>query len=347
MEVVRVLVAIVGGFAVVWALLEAIRAFVIPRGVQVRSRVVFYWVFRSLRWVARLRGAVDREAVDGIMVYGAPIAVLGLPLLWLITTLLGFAGIFWAIDGGGFGDAVVVSGSSLFTLGFEKPDGVGGAIVAFACATVGLGLLALVITYLPTLNAAFSRRESIVAMLDTRAGSPPDAITLIERHHVFAGIETLDALWPEWERWIVDVGETHYTHPMLVFFRSSEPDHSWVSATATLLEAANFRLSAIDATGPGNAAAWMFYRAGLGAVQRLRAFFTYRVSDRDIEPVDRAEFERVLVHFEEVGVSLVDDHELAWERFCRRRAEYEPVLDALARLVEAPAGLWPVASPVA
>jgi hypothetical protein len=343
-EAVRVLVAIVGGFAVAWALLEAIRAFVIPRGIQLRSRIVFYWVFRFLRSVARVRGAVDREAVDAIMVYGAPIAVLGLPLLWLITTLLGFAGIFWAIDGGTFGDAIVVSGSSLFTLGFERPDGVGGAIAAFACATIGLGLLALVISYLPTLNSAFARRESVVAMLDTRAGSPPNAVTLIERHNVFAGIETLDALWPEWERWIVDVGETHYTHPMLVFFRSSEPDHSWVSATATLLEAANFRLSAIDATGAGNAAAWMFYRAGLGAVQRLRAFFTYRVADRDIPPVDRAEFERVIVHFEEVGITVVDDHELAWERFCRRRAEYEPVLDALARLVDAPAGLWPVAS---
>jgi len=346
-EVVRVLVAVVGGFAVAWSLLEAIRAFVIPRGVQLRSRVVFYWVFRLLRWVVRVRGAVEREAVDAIMVYGAPIAVLGLPLLWLLTTLLGFAGIFWAIDGGGFGSAVVVSGSSLFTLGFERPDGVGGAVAAFADATIGLGLLALVITYLPTLNAAFSRRESVVAMLDTRAGSPPNAITLIERHHTFAGIETLDALWPEWERWIVDVGETHYTHPMLVFFRSSEPWHSWVTAIATLLEAANFRLSAIDASGAGNAAGWMFYRAGLGAVGRLRGFYAYRVSDRDVQPVDRGEFERVLVHFAEIGVPVADDHELAWERFCRRRADYEPILDALARLVDAPAGLWPVASPEA
>jgi hypothetical protein len=346
-EAVRILVAIVGGCAVAWALLEAIRAFVIPRGIQLRSRVVFLWVFRLLRWITRVRGAVDREAVDAIMVYGGPIAVLGLPLLWLVTTLLGFAGIFWAIDGGAFGDAVVVSGSSLFTLGFERPEGVGGAIAAFACATIGLGLLALVITYLPTLNAAFSRREAVVAMLDTRAGTPPNALTLIERHHVFAGIETLDALWPEWERWIVDVGETHYTHPMLVFFRSSEPDHSWVTATATLLEAANFRLSTIDASGAGNAAAWMFYRAGLGAVQRLRSFFAYRVSDREIAPVDRVQFERVLAHLDEVGVSVVEDRELAWERFCRRRAEYEPVLDALARLVDAPAGLWPAASPEA
>src|SRR5206468_3245396 len=156
-----------------------------------------------------------------------------------------------------------------------------------------------------------------------------------------AGIETLDALWPEWERWIVDVGETHYTHPMLVFFRSSEPWHSWVTATATLLEAANFRLSAIQASGPGNAAAWMFYRAGLGAVQRLRGFFDYRVADREVEPVDRAAFEGVLVHLEEIGVPLVDDHEVAWKRFCSRRADYEPLVDALARLVDAPAGLWP------
>jgi hypothetical protein len=340
-EAVRILAAVAGGFAVVFVLLEAIRAFVVPRGVQLRSRVIFYLVFRLLGAVARVRGAVEREAVDAIMVYGAPVAVLGLPFVWLIATLLGFAGIFWSIDGGGFGNAVVVSGSSLFTLGFERPDGVGGAIAAFADATIGLGLLALVITYLPTLNAAFSRRESVVAMLDSRAGSPPDALTLIENHHIFAGIETLDALWPEWERWIVDVGETHYTHPMLVFFRSSEPWHSWVTAIATLLEAANFRLSAIQASGPGNAGAYMFYRAGLGAVGRLRAFFAYRIDDREIEPVDRAEFERVLVHLDKVGVEIVDDHDLAWERFCRRRADYEPILDALARLVDAPAGLWP------
>jgi hypothetical protein len=340
-EAVRVLAAVAGALLVVFVLLEALRAFVVPRGIQLRSRVVFYWVFRLLRWFTRFRGAVDREAADAIMVYGAPIAIIGLPLLWLFGCLIGFSTIFWAIDSGSYGDALVVSGSSLFTLGFDRPDGVGGAIVAFVTATVGIGLLALVITYLPTLNSAFSRRESVVAMLDARAGSPPDALTLIERHHVFSGIEALDAMWPEWEHWIVDVGETHYTHPMLVFFRSSEPWHSWVTATAALLEAANFRLSSIQASGAGNAAAWMFYRAALGAIQRLRGFFDYRVTLGEVRPVPREKFEQVLAHLDGVGVTLVDDHDLAWQRFCRRRAEYEPIIDALARLVDAPAGLWP------
>jgi hypothetical protein len=341
MEAVRVLAAVLGGLVVGFSLLEAVRAFVVPRGIHLRSRVVFVWVFKLLGVIARVSGRREREEVDAVMAYGAPLSILGLPLLWLVASVLGFSAIFWEIDGGGFGSAFVVSGSSLFTLGFDHPGGgVGGAVAAFAEATIGLGLLALVITYLPTLNAAFSRRESVVAMLDARAGSPPDAITLIERHHVYAGIETLDALWPEWERWVVDVGETHFSHPMLVFFRSSEPWHSWVTAVAALLEAANFRLSAIQASGAGNAAAWMFYRAALGAVSRLRAYFD-RVSDRIVEPVDRAVFERVLLHLEEIGVPVVDDHEVAWERFSRRRAEYEPVVDALARLVDAPAGLWP------
>ena len=153
MEAVRVLAAVLGGLAVAFSLLEALQAFVIPRGIRLRSRIVFVWVFRALRGLSRLRGAREREAVDAIMVYAAPLSILSLPLLWLITTLLGFAAIFWAIDGGGFGNAVVVSGSSLFTLGFDRPVGVGGALAAFADATIGLGLLALVITYLPTLNA--------------------------------------------------------------------------------------------------------------------------------------------------------------------------------------------------
>ena len=48
-----------------------------------------------------------------IMVHGAPIAVIGPPLLRLLLSLLGFSTIFWVIDGSGYGDALVVSGSSL------------------------------------------------------------------------------------------------------------------------------------------------------------------------------------------------------------------------------------------
>jgi len=340
--VVHVLVALAGALAILTALLEAVKAFVVPRGLSVPfTRLVLRSVFWSVRTLAYLRGARDRATRDAYTAYSAPIGVLMLPAAWLVASLLGYAGIFWAVDGGPFGRAFVVSGSSLFTLGFDRPPGVGGAITAFSESAVGLGLLAIVISYLPSLNTAFARRESVVATLDARAGTPPDAVTLIERHHVFAGIEHLDVLWPEWEKWIVEVGESHFTHPMLAFFRSSDPEHSWVTAIVALLDAANFRLSAVQASGAGNAGAWMFYRAGIGVVARLSGFFGRRIRVEEHRTIHtRAEFEAVLARFREIGVPVVEDWDGAWERFARRRAEYEPVIERLSALVDAPPSEW-------
>jgi len=328
-EVVRVLAAIAGGAVVLWALLEAIRTFVVPRGLRLRlSRPVWRGIFRSSTAIAR---RLEEPRAAAVMVHAGPIAVLALPLTWLLASWLGFAAIFWSLDPE---NPLVVSGSSLFTLGFDRPAGVGGAVVAVSEAAVGLALLAIVISYLPTLNTNFSRRESMVAMLDARAGVPPSAMTLIERHSTYAGIEHLDELWPEWERWIVEVGQSHTTHPLLTMFRSGEPAHSWVVAVGAMLDAANLRLSVMQASGGGNASAWFFYRAASGVMARLAAFF--RLELREPVPFERTDFDRAIDHLEGLGVPLADDRDLSWQRLVRRWEEYEPVVAALSRLVEAP-----------
>jgi hypothetical protein len=332
MEAVRVVAAIVGAAVVLLVLFEAFRTFVVPRGLRLRfSRPVVRIVFRGLGAVAR---RLDAEGEHAVMVHAGPLAVLALPLAWLLASLVAYAGIFWAIDGGGFGDAVVVSGSSLFTLGFDKPAGVGGAVAAFGAAGVGLALLAVVISYLPSLNQGFARREAVVAMLDARAGVPPTALTLIERHYVYAGIEHFDLLWEQWEQWIVDVGQTHTAIPMLTLFRSAEPAHSWITASGAIIDAANVRLSAIQASGAGNASAWFFYRAATGVLARLAGFF--RLDLRPAPQLERGRFERALDHLDGLGVPLVADRDQAWHRFTRRWEEYEPIVSALGRLVEAP-----------
>jgi hypothetical protein len=340
MLAVRVVVAVACAVVVLLVLFEALRVFVIPHSSRPHfSRLVFTGVFRLLQRYARTGRARDRASADAIMAHAAPLGVVALPLTWLFATLVAYAGIFWSVDGGGFGNAFVVSGSSLFTLGFDRPSGVGGAGAAFAEAAVGLALVAMVISYLPTLNAAFARREAVVAMLDARAGVPPDGVTLIERHHVFAGIAHLDEQWGEWERWIVEVGESHTSHPMLIFFRSSIRAHSWVTAATALLDGANLRLSAIQASGAGNASAWMFYRAATGVLDRIGASFLTRTGEA-ATAVSRTEFDRVLDRFDDAGVSLVDDRDLAWERFARRRSAYEPTVTALATLVDATLAPW-------
>ena len=55
--------------------------------------------------------------------------------------------------------------------------------VAFVEAALGLGLLAMLISYLPTIYGSFSRREVSVSQLAVRAGTPPSAPEMIIRAH--------------------------------------------------------------------------------------------------------------------------------------------------------------------
>jgi hypothetical protein len=172
-------------------------------------------------------------------------------------------------------------------------------------------------------------------MLDARAGRPANVITLWQRHLRYAGLATLDDAWPEWERWIVDLGESHYTHPILTFFRSSTPERSWLSATLVMLDAANLRLAAVEDAGRGNANAWMFMHAGIGTLQRLANYFRL-TETAGPPPLERPNFDAALRTIETEGVPLVADAEQAWVRFRDRRGEYATPIAQLARMLETP-----------
>ena len=65
------------------------------------------------------------------------------------------------------------AGSSVFTLGFTtRRTPTGSRVVDFVAAGTGLVLVALQIAYLPTLYAAYNRRETLVTLLESRAGAP-------------------------------------------------------------------------------------------------------------------------------------------------------------------------------
>jgi hypothetical protein len=102
-----------------------------------------------------------RTSDIGIVVGGVVVDAVG----WFVL-------LFWG-TGSAFMPAMVLSGSSLFTLGFEK--GVNGLQLAlvFLASASGMVMVTLLIGYLPTIYSAFSAREKAIAMLDTRAGNPP------------------------------------------------------------------------------------------------------------------------------------------------------------------------------
>src|SRR4051812_4944971 len=172
MTALRVL-AFVGGLAVVTAVvLSAVRTFVVPRGIPVMlTRWVFVFSRRLFMLVANRADSYEER--DRVMAVYSPLTLVMLPAVWLVLVLSACTAMYWALGVNEWREAFHFSGSSLLTLGFDRPPDLPTTALSFAEATVGLGLLALLIAYLPTMYGAFSRRESQVAMMEVRAGSPP------------------------------------------------------------------------------------------------------------------------------------------------------------------------------
>ena len=235
-----------------------------------------------------------------------------------------------------------MSGSALLTLGFANADDLPRTVVMYTEAAIGLIMVALLISYLPTMYGAFSRRETAVTMLEVRAGSPPSAIELIARYHHLKRFDHLHVLWEQWEMWFAEIEETHTSLAALVFFRSPQPDHSWVTAAGAVLDSAALINAIVDT--PRDVQADLCLRAGYIALQRIADFFEikYNAHPRpdDLISIARAEFEAVCNDLATRGVPRKSDREQAWCDFSGWRVNYDTMLIALASLVGAPPAPW-------
>jgi len=337
----RILAVIAGVAVVIAAIGSAVKTVVLPRASASR---ITRSVFLLLRWVF---GRVARPSMsfrrrDRILGAYAPLGLMATLAAWLTLVLAGFTLIFWGIEERGLRAAFDLSGSSLFTLGFSRPEGLGSTTLIFIEAAIGLFLLALLITYLPTIYAAFSRREVGITALEVRAGSPPSAREMIWRYWRLQRLPEIHEVWVEWERWFVDVEESHTSHPTLAFFRSSHPDHSWVTAAGAVLDGAAVVLSSVDV--PRDVKAEFCIRAGFLCLRGIADYFQipYDPDPRPDDPISirREEWEAVLAELEDAGVPLKRDRDQAWRDFAGWRVNYDRVLIGLAALTEAPPALW-------
>src|SRR5579884_1278244 len=340
MIVLQIIAVIAGVSAVLFALRSAIQTFILPRAV---SDPTARAVFLAVRGVFDLRAwrAASYEARDALMALYAPIALGALLVSWLVIIVLGYTLIYWGLGVGSLQRAFLISGSSLFTLGFAAPALVGQSIVVFSQAGIGLLLAALLVAYMPTIYGAWSRREHQVATLEVRAGSPPTSWGLIIRYHRIAGIEA-DELWPAWEDWFVDVEESHTSLASLVFFRSPQPDRSWVNAAGVVLDSAALLTSSVEVER--NPRRELCLRAGYIALRRIAQLFKLPF-DPDPKPgdpisVSRYEFDDAWEAMADAGVPMKPDRDQAWSDFAGWRVNYDQPLLRLAALTMAPYAPW-------
>jgi len=338
----HVLAVVLGGAIVFGTVLSAVATFVVPRGVPARLTRLVFQTSRRL-FDVRVKAARTYEAGESVMAWYAPLTLLLLVAAWLVLLIAGFTFVFRGLGVPTWALAIETSGSSLTTLGFVPVHGLGRQLVAFAEAGLGLLLLALLITYLPTIYGAFQRREQLVTRAAMQAGSPPSGVNLLVRFHQISGFGALDAqVWQPWVAGLVDIEESHTSLASLPFFRSPRPDRHWVTSLGAVLDAASLRASTLDL--PREPSAELCIRTGFLALRHIGDFYGigYDPDPQRGDPISitRDEWEEARQALGDAGVPLRDDIDEAWLDFCGWRVNYDSVLLVLAGLVMAPYAPW-------
>ena len=340
MSVVRWAGFVVGLVLVVGTVGSMVRTLIVPRGLS--ARLTNAVSKASYRFFVMLANRFDEyEAKDHVLIYQAPTSLLLILMSWVVLLFLGFGLMLWPFVAS-FPEALRQAGSSLFTLGIAAEPHPGASIIYFLAAGTGLMVIALQIAYLPSLYYSFNKRETLVTMLQSRAGAPAWGPELLARHQLVGISDNLKDLYAEWETWAADVAESHTNYPALIFFRSPSPLRSWVVGLLAVLDSAALYQSLCPTLAPSEAR--LCLRMGFTCLREiatvLRIKYDYDPSPDDPIRLTREEFMGGIHRLEEVGFPMERTPAEAWPHFKGWRINYEQLGYAIADRVVAPPGPW-------
>ena len=262
-----------------------------------------------------------------------PLALILQLVTWTIGLLFGYALLEWAVAGGSFVDRILFS-SGLFLSAAAAEGGYGLRIVELLEAATGVGVLFIVIGYMPSVYTAFSRRETAVSQFAARAGSPPAAGLILRNAFGRQHWRELERELRSWEEWAAELMETQLSYPLLGFYRSQHVNQNWLAALTAMVDVAAF----IKATAPEGkvAAADVTYAIGRHALADLA--LQHRVVRGPADRLGDGDFEALYSIADEATDDTIDRDE-ARRRLDELREAYEPNAEALARhfAVELPA----------
>jgi hypothetical protein len=330
-----VIYTIVGLLIVCITLLEAFETIILPRRVTRRFRMTrFFYIFTWIPWraTARLMRPKPRETFIGF--YG-PLSLLVLFAVWATLLIVGFGMMYFSAarydpTHPPLETCFYLSGTTFFTLGLGDvtPHTSGERVMAVFESGLGFGFLALIISYLPVIYQAFSRREVSIVLLDARAGSPPTASELLQRHNGSHGLEALQILFRDWEHWSAELLESHISYPVVSYFRSQHSNESWLSALTAILDAAALLIATSDT--PCSRQARLTFAMCRHTVVDLSQVFHAQPRNNTPDRLPPAELARLRAALAQSGFKLRED-EASTAKLNELRAMYEPYVYALSR----------------
>ncbi len=340
---INILVFLMGAVLAGLTLISAFKTLVLPRGTR-DFLTHFAFKFTWLIFLPAMHFARSYKQRDRLMAFYAPLTLMLLPATWLFLLLIAYMMMFWAVGVRPLAEAFLLSGSSLFTLGFAGADSTVILSLVFTEAALGLSMVALLIAYLPTMYSAFQRREEAVNLLEVRAGSPASAVEWIQRAYRINWLESMGEQFGSWENWFADLEESHTSLSPLVFFRSPQADRSWITASGAVLDTAAMMLAVVDVQFE-DIEARLCLRAGYLALRRIADVFGIQYNANAAYPdekisITQEEFFAACDLLADSGVPLKSDLEQGWLNFAGWRVNYDRPLLALAALTKAPYAPW-------
>ena len=337
MLALRYIIAILGFLTVAIMLWDAFEVIILPRRVTRRLRFArfFYRFIWRLQSMAAELIPLDRPRENYLSYFG-PLSLLLLLAAWVTGLVAGFAMMQWGLQdrlnvlerAAPFSTYLYLSGTTFFTLGLGDviPLGRLGKELVVIEAGLGFAFLGGVVTYLPTIYQAFSRREVGISLLDARAGSPPTAGELLRRNG--NDMSGLEQLLGKWEGWSAELLESHISYPFLVYFHSQHVNQSWLGALIAILDASALVIAGIDG-GPIRQAKLTFAMARHAVVELTQNFILSPPAPaRDRLPPSSFTVLRKMLAEADVSMRAGTATE---QKLSELRGMYEPYVQALGK----------------
>ena len=321
---------------------DAVGTLVVTRGRAARWRPTSLWYAITWRGVRTAAAMLPGRAGDFALNAYPPLSMLGLLAIWLVGLLVGWALVYRGLGqppsaGADFATTLYYAGTGLFSAAFGTARGATAQILSLVETVMGLGTIALLISYLPALYGAYSRRETKLLTLDDPLGTRITPVRVIAVHAPGGNLEPFYRFCADWEAWTAEVLESHSSYPMLALFRSQHAGQSWVTALGVVTDAATLACACI--AGADVREPYFLHRRGQRAVVDIAARLD--VPRRPVVPdwLSRENFDRAWAGLEECTFPLRNKED-AWARLQELRARYGTRLQELIDYLLAPHGFW-------
>ncbi|MGA8222988.1 MAG: potassium channel family protein [Candidatus Acidiferrales bacterium] len=331
-----ILPAIAGALVIIIVLWDAFETIILPRRVSRWFRLTrIFYLSTWIPWRAIARRIPRTKTRETFLSFFGPLSLLVLFALWATGLILSFGVLYFGAAANhdftspSLSTCIYLSGTTFFTLGLGDvtPHTSAERVLAVLESGLGLGFLALIVSYLPVIYQAFSRREVNIVLLDARAGSPPTAAELLRRHSGPHGEEALRVLLHDWERWSAQILESHVSYPVVSYFRSQHSNESWIAALAAILDVSALLIAHAD-DACSRQARLTFAMCRHTVVDLSQVFYRKPVVGAP-DRLPPGELERLRATLKQIGFEM-SSSEAAEKKLTHLREMYEPYLQALA-----------------